>query len=470
MPRGGQCNGCAAHFQGLLPLSQRHSAPERGQVLCLMEVGLVSKYSPRIVDSALALRLEAFGAVMLIGPKWCGKTTTGTQQANSVLWMQDPDRMEGYLATAEIKPSLLLKGENPRLIDEWQVAPVLWDAVRTAVDRRQEEGLFLLTTSTAVDNSKILHTGTGRISRLRMYPMSLYESQESNGRISLNALLDHPEMDIDGISSCLSIGDLACAICRGGWPAALQQKGDAAKLHVVREYLNSICESEISAVYDVQRRPSLAKEILHSYALCASAPAKKTDIRNDLLSRVGTLTLPMMNAYLRALEKLFVIEDIDAWCPAIRPAAAIRAGKKRSFTDPSIAAAVLEMSPWDLLHNGAAFSRLFECLCIRDLKVYSQAPYGRLSYYQDRYGLKADAVLHLGDGRYALINCRLGDQQIEDGAKQLLQIKDRIAEHNHHEPQAPLRKPDLLMVISGGDMAYTRKDGIKVVPIGTLRD
>lgn len=431
---------------------------------------MMSEYLPRVVDSELALRLEAFGATLIVGPKWCGKTTTGEQQAKSVLRMQDPDHCEGYLATAGTKPSLLLKGKNPRLIDEWQVAPVLWDAVRTAVDQRQEEGLFILTGSTSVDSSKIMHSGTGRISRLKMYPMSLFESQESNGGISLKALFDNPEMDIDGIFSALTIEELIFSACRGGWPAALRRKSDAAKLMIAKDYLNNICESDISTVDGVQRNPTWTNMILRSYARNVSTLAKKTNIFKDVAANADSMTSATMDAYLNALEKLFVIEDIDAWCPAIRSATTIRAGKKRGFTDPSIPIAAMGLTPEYFQTDLKTFGFIFECLCIRDLKVYSQALGGKLSYYHDRYDLEADAVLHLGDGRFALIEFKLGSREIEDGARHLLQIAELIKKYNKKENQVPLREPDLLMVITGGEMAYTREDGVKVVPIGILRD
>lgn len=430
----------------------------------------MSEYLPRVVDSELALRLEAFGATLIVGPKWCGKTTTGEQQAKSVLRMQDPDRCEGYLATAGTKPSLLLKGKNPRLIDEWQVAPVLWDAVRTAVDQRQEEGLFILTGSTSVDSSKIMHSGTGRISRLKMYPMSLFESQESNGSISLRELFDDPELDIDGISSSLTIEELIFSACRGGWPAALRRKSNAAKLMIAKDYLNNICESDISTVDGVQRNPTWTNMILRSYARNVSTLAKKTNIYKDVAANADSMTSATMDAYLNALEKLFVIEDIDAWCPAIRSATTIRAGKKRGFTDPSIPVAAMGLTPEYFQTDLKTFGFIFECLCIRDLKVYSQALGGKLSYYHDRYDLEADAVLHLSDGRFALIEFKLGSREIEDGANHLLQITELIKKYNSKEGQVPLREPDLLMVITGGEMAYAREDGVKVVPIGTLRN
>ena len=428
------------------------------------------EYLPRIVDDELTLRLEAFGATLIVGPKWCGKTTTGEQKAKSILRMQDPDRRDGYLATATTKPSLLLKGANPRLIDEWQVAPVLWDAVRTDVDQRQEEGLFILTGSTSVDNSKIMHSGTGRISRMKMYPMSLFESKESNGEISLKALFDHPDMDIDGIASELTVEKLIFAACRGGWPAALRRKSDVAKLMIAKDYLNNICESDISTVDGVQRNPTWTNMILRSYARNVSTLAKKTNIYRDVAANADSMTLQTMDTYLNALEKLFVIEDVEAWCPAIRSATTIRSGKKRGFIDPSIPVAALGLTPEYFQSDLKTFGFIFECLCIRDLKVYSQALGGRVSYYHDRMDLEADAVLHLDDGRFALIEFKLGSREIEEGAKHLLQLQELIRKYNEKEKQVPLREPDLLMVITGGEMAYTREDGVKVVPIGALRD
>lgn len=430
----------------------------------------MAEYIPRVVDDELALRLEAFGATLIVGPKWCGKTTTGEQKANSILRMQDPDKQGGYLSTASAKPSLLLKGANPRLIDEWQVAPVLWDAVRMAVDAQQREGLFILTGSTSIDNSKIMHSGTGRISRMKMYPMSLFESGESNGKVSLKALFDNAQIDIDGISSDLSAEALIFAACRGGWPASLRRKSDAAKLMIAKDYINNICESDISTVDGVQRNPAWTSMILRSYARNVSTLAKKTNIYKDVSANADSMTAVTMDSYLNALEKLFVIEDIDAWCPAIRSASTIRSGKKRGFSDPSIAVAALGLTPSFLQTDLKTFGFIFECLCIRDLKVYSQALGGRLSYYHDRYNLEADAVLHLDDGRFALIEFKLGSKEIEMGAQHLLEIADLIRKYNDREDQSPLREPDLLIVITGGEIAYTRKDGVKIIPIGALRD
>lgn len=430
----------------------------------------MKEYFGRIVDNELKLRLEAFGATLIVGPKWCGKTTTAEQQAKSILKMQDPDMREGYLVTAKTKPSLLLKGENPRLIDEWQEAPVLWDAVRTAVDDRQEEGLFILTGSTSVDDKQIHHTGTGRISRMKMYPMSLYESKESNGEISLKELFDNPNVDIDGIMTQMTIEDLIFAACRGGWPSTLRKKSREAQLLVASEYVKNVCESDISTVDGVTRNPVLAELIMKSYARNISTLAKKNSIYKDVEANSEGISMPTLDSYLNALEQLFVIEDIEAWCPAIRSATVIRSGKKREFTDPSIAVASLGLTPEYLELDLKTFGFIFECMCIRDLKVYSQALNGKVSYYHDRYDLEADAVLHIGDGRYALIEFKLGSAEIEEGAKHLLTIRNLVREYNKKEKQVPLREPDLLMVITGGNIAYTREDGVKVIPIACLKD
>lgn len=426
-------------------------------------------YLPRIVDNILAERLEAVGAVLIAGPKWCGKTTTAEQQAKSVLKLQDPDKTQGYLKTAEVKPSLLLKGENPRLIDEWQMAPVLWDAVRSAVDERGEEGLFILTGSTTVDSSTIMHSGTGRISRMVMYPMSLYESEESNGQISLHALFETPEMDIDGIMSNLTVEELVFAACRGGWPSSLTKKTEKAQLFVSQNYVDNICDSDASTVDGVKRSSERVRAVLRSYARNLSTLASEKTILDGVAANYSDITSPTLSSYVDALEKLYVIENVPAWCPAIRSASAMRSGKKREFVDPSIAVAALGLSPDGLLVDLNTFGFIFECLCIRDLKAYSSAWNGSVSYYHDRYGLEADCVLHLSDGRYALIEFKLGSREIEEGAAHLCQLKQLIREANEKKGLR-IREPDLLIVLTGGEMAYTRNDGVKVIPIGTLRN
>jgi hypothetical protein len=435
------------------------------------------KYLNRIVDEELKLRLEAFGAVQIKGPKWCGKTTTAMQQAKSVIRLQDPDKRAGYLATANTMPSLLLKGETPRLIDEWQDAPVLWDAVRLQVDDRGLKGQFILTGSTVIDEKRNLgeqfqrlHTGTGRITTMTMYPMSLYESGESNGSISLQALFDDASLDIDGLTSSLSVEEIIFAACRGGWPQTLDAISDKAKLLIAQDYARVICEDDISNIDKVQRNPELARLILRSYARNLCTLAQKKKMLADISVEMEGTSVATFEDYLSALKRLYVLEDIDAWCPAIRSATAIRSSKKRCFVDPSIAVAALGASPRSLELDLHTFGFIFECMCIRDLRIYSQGSGGKVSYYHDRYDLEADIVLHLNDGRYALIECKLGSREIDDGAKHLLEIKRLIREFNARERQVPLREPDLLIVLTGGEMAYRRPDGVCVIPLGCLKN
>lgn len=427
-------------------------------------------YFHRVIDAVLSDYLDAFGAVLIEGPKWCGKTTTAEQQAKSVLSLQKPDTRDGYLATAATRPSMLLDGKTPRLIDEWQDAPMLWDAVRVAVDERQAVGQFILTGSNSIDKAKIRHSGTGRIARLRMYPMSLWESGESTGSISLRDLFDKPDLVIDGLSTDMDVKKLIFAACRGGWPAALSGKSERARLLVAKNYVQSVCSADISMVDGVERNEKLAREILRSYARNISTLAKKSKMIQDAAGSTESCTEPTFDNYVQALEKLFVIQNIDAWSPAVRSATAIRRGKKRGLIDPSIAVAALGLTPAQLQMDLKTFGFIFECMAIRDLRAYSQSMYGAISYYHDRYGLEADAVLHLDDGRYALIEFKLGSDDIEMGAQHLLQIRQLVREYNAKEKQMQLREPDLLMVITGGPIAYTRPDGVRVVPLACLKD
>jgi len=382
--------------------------------------------------------------------------------------MQDPDLQEGYLKLAATKPSMLLEGSNPRLIDEWQLAPVLWDAVRVSVDRRKEKGLYLLTGSVVVDEDKVKHTGIGRISRLEMDTMSLFETGESSGDVSLKELFANPTASVDGARGKLTVEELVFAVCRGGWPSSLEAVGDDAKLFVAADYFNNVIEVDISRVDDVERDPALAAQLLKSYARNISTLATKASIRKDVFS-VREVSMPTVDSYLSALRKLFVINDVGAWCPAIRSATDIRASHKRGFADPSIAVAAMGVGPEYFRTDFKTFGFLFESLVMRDLRVYSHAMGGRISYYRDRYGLEADAVLHLKDGRYALIEVKLGSNEIEEGAEHLKEIKRLVAEYNKSEAQCPLRMPDLLMVITGGEYAYTREDGVVICPISALR-
>ena len=427
------------------------------------------EYRLRLQDDELAFRLECSGAVLIEGPKWCGKTSLAEHQAKSIVRMQDPDKRQGYLQTAATKPSLLLAGENPRLIDEWQEAPVLWDAVRVSVDSRGETGLYILTGSNSVDKSQINHSGTGRIARMRLETMSLFESGESNGTVSLSALFKNPDMEIEAKSD-LEIEQIIFVACRGGWPGFLSRKTDRAKLQIVRDYIDSVCETDISTVDGVKRNPNWASQILRSYARNISTLAKESNILKDVVSASESISHDTLSSYIQAFEKLFLIQDIDAWCPSIRSATAIRSGKKRGFCDPSVAVAASGLNPDYYMTDLQSFGFIFESLCMRDLRAYSTRDEGKISYYHDRYNLEADCVLHLRDGKYALIEFKLGSNEIEEASRHLLEIKRLVCEYNKNGNMPSLREPDLLLIITGTEYAYRRKDGVFVIPIGCLRD
>ena len=427
-------------------------------------------YYKRIADVHLQERLNAFGAVLIEGPKWCGKTTTAEQLASSVIKLQSPDMREQYLTTAATKPSLLLQGATPRLIDEWQDAPVIWDAVRTLVDERGLEGQFILTGSNAVDKRKIHHSGNGRITKMEMLPMSLWESKESNGTVSLMNLFNNPQQDLAAFSD-MSIENIIFSTCRGGWPVTLRLKDEKSKLMVAKDYFRTVCKEDISRIDGVQRNEKLTRMILRSYARNISTLAKKTTLLADVsASEKVSCSMDTFTSYVSALEKLFVIQDVEAWCPAIRSKSVIRSTPKRTFCDPSVAVAALQLSPNALTTQLKTFGFLFEQLCIRDLKAYTSNIDSHIGYYHDKYGLEADVVLHINDGRYALVECKLGNTEIEEGAKHLCELQRLIKEHNKTEHQAPIREPDLLFILTGGQYAYRRKDGVFVIPIGCLKD
>lgn len=426
----------------------------------------MAKYLSRIADDELEFRLNAFGAVLITGPKGCGKTTTAKQKAASVIEFQDEDRRDNYLAVANTQPSLLLDGPKPRLFDEWQDAPKIWGAIRKSIDDEQENGLYILTgsTSQSVDTP---HTGTLRISTMGMFPMSLYESKESNGSISLLELFDS-QGDLEGCRSDLQVENLIHAICRGGWPHAVNNTTTRSQLTVAKDLFRQTCHTDISNIDKKTRNPLWAEAILRSYARNICTIAKTKTIYDDARSN-SNMGEASFYDYVNALESLYIIDDIRAWSPAIRSKTSIRATKKRNFVDPSIAVAALGLGPDYFKEDFKTLGFLFESLCMRDLKVYSSALGGELSYYRDRYGLEADAVLHLEDGRYALIEFKLGEGDVEKGAKHLLEIERLVKEHNESEEQVPLRLPDLKLVITATEFGYRRADGVCVVPIGCLK-
>ena len=429
---------------------------------------MVDKYIKRLIDDELEEYLEYMGAILLTGPKWCGKTTTALQHANSVLKLDDIDNREQYLKLASLKPSKLLEGENPRLIDEWQIAPILWDGVRNFVDSSNRKGLFILTGSTSVDESTIIHSGTGRIHRMVMYPLSLYESGESSGEISLMELFDNPDLNIDGIVSDLTVDDLFFAMCRGGWPETLLLDSKKGQLAIAKSYVNSICESDVSKVDGVKRDPERVRNLLKSYARNISSPAKDTTIIKDIKSHFSDISKGTYYSYVDALKKIFVINNVYAWGPNIRSASDMKATTKKEFIDPSIATAVLNLTPDKLFLDLETAGLIFETLCIRDLTVYSSAAGGKVYYFRKDNNLEVDCVVVLDDGRYALIEIKLSSGEIKKAVRNL-HAAERAIKRSIEKMDTEVPEPCFKAIITGGDVAYTTDDGIKVIPIGCLR-
>ena len=425
------------------------------------------EYKKRIIDNLLDLKLEAFGAALIRGPKGCGKTTSAKKKAKSFVEFQDESVRESLLSVAEAAPGKLLIGEKPRLFDEWQDAPKLWGAIRKDIDDSGLNGQYILTGSSSKD-IQTPHTGTLRISQLQMYPMSLYESEESNGSVSLIDLFDNPEC-FEGCESPLSVDDLIFAICRGGWPHALRNTTTRAKLEVAKDLYRQTYSVDISSIDGKKRNSRWAQSIIQSYSRNICTPAETKTIIEDVKAN-NNISESSFFEYIAALEKLYIIDDISAWCPSIRSKTAIRASKKRNLVDPSIAVAALGISPEYFNTDFKTLGFLFESLCIRDLKVYSSAFGGQMSYYHDRYGLEADGVLHLENGKYAILEFKLGANEIDRGADHLLEIENLVKKYNSQERQCPLRIPDLKIVITGTKYGYRRPDGVLVVPIGCLKN
>ncbi|MCL2181330.1 MAG: DUF4143 domain-containing protein [Treponema sp.] len=418
------------------------------------------RYLERISDKILDTALETSGAVVIEGPKWCGKTRTAEEKAASCLYMQDPDYTDSYLKAADTKPSLLLNGNTPRLIDEWQMAPVLWDAVRFAVDSRGETGQFILTGSAVPSDNVVQHTGTGRFSRMVMRPMSLFESLESNGTISLKGLFDG-RIDAESFSS-LTIEALSFALCRGGWPASIGKKKSIA-LKQVYDYVDAVINIDVSRVDEIEKNPARVRALMRALARNISTTAGIITIKDDIAANDETISDKTISAYLNALRRIFVVEDLPAWNPAMRSRTAIRTSSKRHFVDPSIAAAVLRATPDSLLGDFNTFGLLFESLCIRDLRVYSQSIDGDVFHYRDKNGLEADAIVHLKDGRWGAVEVKMGAKEIELAAENLKKLRDRINLEK-------MKEPSFLMVLTGTEFGYRREDEVYIIPIGCLRD
>jgi predicted AAA+ superfamily ATPase len=415
-------------------------------------------YIPRFADNILKKELEAFGAILITGPKWCGKTTTGLHLAKSALFMQDPDERSQNLQMADLKPSRLLEGETPRLIDEWQDAPQLWDAVRFSVDKRGETGLYILTGSTHVDESLIAHSGTGRISRLRMRTMSLYESGDSNGTVSLSDLLQDKE--ISGKSSH-SITDVAELMVGGGWPGSVG-KSLSIKQRQVAGYCQSIVNTEISTADGVSRDSEKVFQVLRSYSRHISTQATIKTITGDVSQKFDSISRKTVGGYLEALQKIFVIEELPAWAPALRSKTSISTTSTRHFVDPAIAAYFLDANAEDLLNDLETMGLLFESMVIRDLRIYTESLDGKVFHYRDHSGQEADAILHFRNGKWAAVEVKLGNKAIENGAASLLKLVEKVDTDK-------MNPPAFLAVITGTGYAYQRDDGVYVIPIGCLK-
>ncbi|MDE6270126.1 MAG: DUF4143 domain-containing protein [Muribaculaceae bacterium] len=419
-------------------------------------------YKPRIADVLLEAKLKGMGAVLIEGPKWCGKTTTAEQYCRSVIYMDNPASRNANIEAASIDPSLLLAGDKPRLIDEWQIAPQLWDAVRYSVDHTGEDGQFVLTGSAVPiigeDEKNMMHTGTGRIGRVRMRTMSLWESGDSDGQISLRALFDGEKLS--SVNNHDDLEHIAYLTCRGGWPRAVFQEPGIALGRAI-DYFEAVVHYDLSRLGESLKKADKAVQLMRSYGRLLGSQAPMSAICMDM----GTSDVRTVQNYLDALKLIFVVEDMPAWNPNIRSKTAIRTSDTRYFVDPSIAAAALGVGPKALLADLKTFGFLFENLCVRDLRVYADLMNGKVYHYRDSKGLECDAVVHLRDGRYGLVEIKLGgDKLIEEGAANLLKLSKKINTDQMYEPS-------FMMVLTAvGKYAFQRKDGVYVVPVACLRD
>lgn len=418
------------------------------------------KYLPRIVDSEIDELMEIMGAVLIEGCKWCGKSTTGSYHAKSIIEFQNPDRKQEYDEIRNTKPSLFLNGEKPRMFDEWQMYPVVWDSIRTDVDHSGKKGQYLLTGSAKPSEGETMHTGTGRISRVLMRPMSLYESGESTGEVSFKDILEGK--DIAGVSK-LSLEDIASIIVRGGWPASIEVKSDA-KYRFAKEYVKSLIHEEVKKVDGIERNPEKMQNVLRSLARNISTSVSNSTIEGDVKNNFDDdISRPTLTDYLNTLEKLFVIEDINATNLNFRSKYALRTKPKKYFVDPSIATAILEMKPNDLIKDLNTFGLMFESLCMRDLKIYTQSYGGDITFYRDEKDFEVDAILRTSSGKWGAIEIKLGAGYIDEAANNLLKFKDRVNIEKCGEPS-------FLVVLTGADYSYKRDDGVYVVSIGTLKN
>ena len=418
------------------------------------------KYLPRIVDKEIDELMEIMGAVLIEGCKWCGKSTTGLYHAKSVIEFQNPDRKQEYDNIRNTKPSLFLNGEKPRMFDEWQMYPVVWDSVRTDVDHTGLKGQYILTGSAKPSEGETMHTGTGRISRVLMRPMSLFESKESTGEVSFSDIL--AGKDISGVSK-LSLEDIASIIVRGGWPASISIKSDA-KYRIAKEYVKSLIHEEVRSVDGVERNTEKMQNVLRSLARNISTQVSNSTIEADIKNKFDDdISRPTLTDYLNTLEKLFVIEDVKATNLNLRSKYALRTKPKKYFVDPSIATAILDLKPMDLINDLNTFGFMFESLCIRDLKIYTESLGGDVTFYRDERGFEVDAILRMPSGKWGAIEIKLGAGYIDEAANNLLKFKE-------HVDIKKCGEPSFLLVLTGTNYSYKRDDGVYVVSIGTLKN
>ncbi len=422
------------------------------------------KYRKRIADELLNTKLEGKGAVLIEGPKWCGKTTTAEQTAKSVIYLNESERGTMNSVLAELNPKQILTGKTPRLIDEWQLAPRLWDAVRFEVDHREELGQFILTgSSVPADTSEIKHTGTGRFSWLLMRTMSLYESGDSTGSVSLKSLFDG-ENEVEGESD-IDIDYLAFLVCRGGWPKALEME-DRIALNQANDYFDAMVHADISRVDGIRRSPEKAKAFMRSYSRNLGSQASYSVITKDISDNSNiSISSETVSSYADALRRIFVIEDMAAWNPNLKTKTAIRTSNTHYFVDPSIAAASLGIGPGDLVNDLQTFGFLFETLSVRDLRIFADSIDGKIYHYHDKENLECDAVIHLRNGKYGLVEVKLGgDSAIEAAARNLLKLKSKL-------DTTKMKDPSFLLVLTGiGKYPYRRRDGVFVIPAGCLKN
>ena len=418
------------------------------------------EYLPRVIDKEIDEIMEIMGAVLIEGCKWCGKSTTGSYHAKSVIEFQNPDKKQEYEIIKNTKPSLFLNGEKPRMFDEWQMYPVVWDSIRTDVDHSGLKGQYILTGSAKPSEGETMHTGTGRISRVLMRPMSLFESGESTGEVSFADILDGK--DISGVSK-LSLEDLAGIIVRGGWPASIQIKSDA-RYRFAKEYVKSLTHEDVRKIDGIERNPEKMQSVLRSLARNISTQVSNATIEGDVKNSFDNdISRPTLMDYLNTLEKLFVIEDVNATNLNFRSKYAVRTKPKKYFVDPSIATAILDIKPKDLINDLNTFGFMFESLCIRDLKIYTQSYGGNVTFYRDEKDFEVDAILRTSSGKWGAIEIKLGAGYIDEAASNLLKFKSRVDVEK-------CGNPSFLVVLTGTNYSYKRDDGVYVVSIGTLKN